>query len=167
MSLQGHLTLSTYGVRLMLNSASVWRHINTSSDVRTGRQVDVCNWLYVVVTNIQLKSDVKMTSGACWEPIPSQKLGKKKFSTTLKDFCLSDYLTTVLKAHDVFLGIRTKSTYGVRLMLNSASVWRHINTVVVTNIQLKSDVKMTAGACWEPIPSQKLGKKKIPTTLKD
>ena len=31
---------------LRLNPASFRRHINTSTDVRTGRQVDVGYWLY-------------------------------------------------------------------------------------------------------------------------
>ena len=52
---------------LRLNPASFRRHINTSTDVRTGRQVDVGYWLYDVVTKIQPISDVKQTSGACWD----------------------------------------------------------------------------------------------------
>ena len=47
---------------LRLNPASFRRHINTSTDVRTGRQVDVGYWLYDVVTKIQPISDVKLTS---------------------------------------------------------------------------------------------------------
>ena len=43
---------------LRLNPASFRRHINTSTDVRTGRQVDVGYWLYDVVTKIQPISDV-------------------------------------------------------------------------------------------------------------
>ena len=66
MSVQGQLTLSTYDVDLRLNPASFRRHINTSTDVRTGRQVDVGYWLYDVVTKIQPISDVKLTSDACW-----------------------------------------------------------------------------------------------------
>ena len=50
---------------LRLNPAS-FRHINTSTDVRTGRQVDVGYWLYDFVTKIQPISDVKLTSDACW-----------------------------------------------------------------------------------------------------
>ena len=38
-----------------------------STDVRTGHQVDVGYWLYDVMTKIQLISDVKLTSGACWD----------------------------------------------------------------------------------------------------
>ena len=64
MSVQGQLTLSTYDLRL--NPASFRRHINTSTDVRTGRQVDVGYRLYDVVTKIQPISDVKLTSDACW-----------------------------------------------------------------------------------------------------
>ena len=64
MSVQGQLTLSTLDLRL--NPASFRRHINTSTDVRTGRQVDVGYWLYDVVTKIQPISDVKLTSDACW-----------------------------------------------------------------------------------------------------
>ena len=56
-----HMTLD-----LRLNPASFRRHINTSTDVRTGRQVDVGYWLYDVVTKIQPISDVKLTSDACW-----------------------------------------------------------------------------------------------------
>ena len=67
MSVQGQLTLSTYDVRhLRLNPASFRRHINTSTDVRTGRQVEVGYWLYDFVTKIQPISDVKLTSDACW-----------------------------------------------------------------------------------------------------
>ena len=51
---------------LRLNPASFRRQINTSTDVRTGRQVDVGYWLYDVVTRIQPISDVKLTSDACW-----------------------------------------------------------------------------------------------------
>ena len=51
---------------LRLNPASFRRHINTSTDVRTGRQVDVGYWLYDFVTKIQPISDVKLTSDACW-----------------------------------------------------------------------------------------------------
>ena len=65
MSVQGQLTLSTYDVRLTF-PASFRRHINTSTEVRTGRQVDVGYWLYDVMTKIQPISDVKLTSDACW-----------------------------------------------------------------------------------------------------
>ena len=67
MSVQGQLTLSTYErLDLRLNPVSFRRHINTSTDVRTGCQVDVGYWLYDVVTKIQPISDVKLTSDACW-----------------------------------------------------------------------------------------------------
>ena len=49
---------------LRLNPASFRRHINTSTDVRTGRQVDVGYCLYDVVPKIQPISDVKLTSNA-------------------------------------------------------------------------------------------------------
>ena len=65
MSVQGQLTLSTYDVRLTFES-SFRRDINTSTDVRTGRQVDVGYWLYDFVTKIQPISDVKLMSDACW-----------------------------------------------------------------------------------------------------
>ena len=35
---------------LRLNPASFRRHINTSTDVRTGRQVDVDYWFYYIPT---------------------------------------------------------------------------------------------------------------------
>ena len=57
---------------LRLNPASFRRHINTSTDVRTGRQVDVGYWLYDVVTKIQPISDVKLTSDACWAIMQSK-----------------------------------------------------------------------------------------------
>ena len=69
MSVQGQLTLSTYDVRLTFESGVIStfrRHISTSTDVRTGRQVDVGYWLYDVVTKIQPISNVKLTSDACW-----------------------------------------------------------------------------------------------------
>ena len=59
--------LSTYDVSLMLNPTSVCRPIIMSTDARTGCQVDVGYWLYDVVTKIQLISDVRLTSGACWD----------------------------------------------------------------------------------------------------
>ena len=95
MSVQGQLTLSTYDVRLRLNPVSFRRHINTSTDIRTGRQVDVGYWLYDVVTKIQPISDVKLTSDACYDVAVFQWITschKNRMTTLLREYVTS--LTT-------------------------------------------------------------------------
>ena len=78
---------------LRMNPASFRRHINTSTDVRTGRQVDVGYWLYDIVTKIQPISDIKLTSDACWGRCFSY------MSTELAALKLTLFITHIMYYH--------------------------------------------------------------------